>query len=147
MSRRLGEIIEQTACLSANPRAEGSGVGKIAAADATKLGEIAILLFSLQLLNLGNGTSLAGRTIAIDDGIILAPNPYRVPRTSAVSAAIPDGIDVSAMLAALDEKQMKHLGLVKAVTLVTKAEQQPEAARQAAQLHLDEFVAALAAPQ
>lgn len=139
MSPRIEDILEQVACPL--PSAEALAVNNVAAADASQLGKLAILLFRLQLFNLGKHAVLAGRSIGIDDGILLAPNPHRALRASAVSALIPDGINVSSLLSVLDEEPTRHL--IKAVALVAQAEQRLVAVRQRAQLHLDEFVAAL----
>ena len=112
----------------------------------SKLGELAILLFCLQLLNLGNPTDLAGRSVAIGDGVTLAPSPDRALRTSAVSATIPGGTGVSSMLSVLDGEPAKRSRLAKAVTRATADEPHFVAAHREAQLHLDEFVAAVDGP-
>ncbi|UTY48554.1 hypothetical protein [Sinorhizobium fredii] len=146
MSVHHGKIGERISRQPKDTDDAGNRTDYIVSADVTKLGQIATLLFRLQLLRLGFGASLAGLQIAIDDGIILTPNPCRVPGPRSVTTPIPCGVNTDDMLAALEGRSLSHAGLIEAFTLVTQAEIQLEAAHQKARSRLDAFVAALCSP-
>lgn len=123
------------------PRAPSSVTEKV----STDLTQFASLFLAMQLHKFDGNHDLGGIELAVDEnGLLLTPNPIRGPGHLAVSATIPEGVTVGAVLALIGDA-LHHPELTKAFATMLSAKQALEVAQATAQQHIDAFIAAAVA--
>ncbi|RVO68368.1 hypothetical protein [Sinorhizobium meliloti] len=110
-----------------------------------ELTQFAALSLAMQLHKLAGDHDLGGNNLAIDEnGPLLTPNPVRGPGPLAVSATIPEGVTVGAVLALIGDA-LYHPELTKAFATMLSAKQALDVSQATAQQHIDAFIAAAVA--
>lgn len=112
---------------------------------STDLTQFAGLFLAMQLHDHDHNQDLGGRDLAVDEhGLLLTPNLVRNPGPLAVSAPIPAGVTVGAVMALIGDA-MQHTDLTNAFGIMLTAKLALEAAQAEVQQHLDAFVGKLVA--